>query len=91
MKVYQLKLCVRGNPAAMQTVLVEAEDYKLAIVKSIEKLAKMNNIAVEELAVQDIKVIEEFVVASVAAPESIDILRVDEARRRDEIIGEEKK
>jgi len=59
MKVYQLKLCVRGNPMAMQTVIVEAEDYKSAMVKSITKLAQDNNIDVGQLAVQDIHVIEE--------------------------------
>lgn len=90
MKVYQLKLCVRGNPAAMQTVIVEAKDYKLAILTAIEKLAKVNNIAVEELAVQDIQVLED-VIATPAPAESIDILRVDGPQEQREILGEENK
>lgn len=60
MKAYQLKLCVRGNPAVMQTVIVEADDYKLAMVSALQKLSAANNVPIEQLAVQEIYVIEAY-------------------------------
>jgi hypothetical protein len=59
MKVYQIKLCVRGNPAAMQTFIVEAEDYKAAIIKAIERFSQTNNFPTNECAVVDLQFIEE--------------------------------
>lgn len=86
MKVYQVKVCVRGNVAAHQICLVEAEDYKIAVIKSLEKFAQANNFPIDQCAVIDVRVIEE--IAPVIAAESIDILRVDECHRKNEILGE---
>jgi len=88
MKVYQVKVCVRGNAAAHQVCLVEAKDYKVALIKSIEKFSQANNFPIEECCVIDIRVVEEIkeeVQSSVplntdGAPESIDFTDVNTDR-----------
>lgn len=59
MKAYQVKICVRGNPAATQTAFVEAEDYKEAIVKSMNRISKDNNLDINNLALVEMHVIED--------------------------------
>jgi hypothetical protein len=78
MKAYQVKICVRGNPAATQTAFVEAEDYKQAIIKGIEGVSKQNNVSINDLALVEMHVIEEVLV-----------LADSESHRNREIVGEE--
>ena len=59
MKVYQVKVGVRGNPTAAAPVLVEANDYKEALIKSIESFSKAHNFELKDCMPMGIYVVEE--------------------------------
>jgi hypothetical protein len=58
MKAYQVKIGKRGDNTAT-LFIVEAEDYRYAIVRASEKFAEMSGTKAEECAVFDVRVIEE--------------------------------